>query len=125
CGSAGDLVPTGSGKVRGPTGNGDWNGSTDWGDSVLELSPDAGRLLQNWTPVNQHKLNTTDSDLGSTAPALLGSWLAVQGGKDSLLRLLSLRRLNGTPAAGARTGGELQRLATPGGHGLFSAPDRK
>ena len=119
---AGVVVEPGSGKLLVATGNGNWNGSTNWGDSVLELSPDASRLLQNWTPANQHQLNKSDSDLGSTAPALLGSGLAVQGGKDSLLRLLSLRRLNGTPAAGARTGGELQRIATPGGHGLFSAP---
>ena len=119
---SGAIVEPGSGKLLVATGNGNWNGSTDWGDSVLELSLDAGRLLQNWTPVNQHKLESTDTDLGSTAPALLGSGLAVQGGKDAILRLLDLRRLNGTGTAAARTGGELQRLPTPGGQSLFSAP---
>jgi outer membrane protein assembly factor BamB len=119
---AGVVVEPGSGKLLVATGNGNWNGRTNWGDSVLELSPTAVRLLQNWTPVNQHTLDTTDADLGSTAPALLGSGLAVQGGKDGFLRLLDLRRLNGTTAAAARTGGELQTLRTPGGHGLFSAP---
>jgi hypothetical protein len=28
------------------TGNGAYDGRTNWGDSVLELSPDAGKLLQ-------------------------------------------------------------------------------
>lgn len=119
---SGVVVEPGSGKLLVATGNGDWNGRTDWGDSVLELSPDAGRLLQNWTPANQHALASADTDLGSTAPALLGSGLAVQSGKDGFMRLLDLRRLNGTGAAAARTSGELQTMPTPGGYGLFSAP---
>jgi len=51
---------------------------------VLELSPSASRLLHNWTPRDQARLNATDTDLGSTAPALVsvtGYRLAVQGGK--------------------------------------------
>jgi len=86
-----------------------------WGDSALRLTANATRLLQNWTPRNQQELEQGDLDLGSTAPALLGSGLAVQGGKDGLLRLLDLRRLNGRDAAGAVTGGELQIVRTPGG----------
>jgi len=110
------------GRLLVATGNAPWNGRTDWGDSVLELSSDASRLLQSWTPRNQASLNQSDLDVGSTAPALLGSGLAVQGGKDSKLRLLNLRRLNGTAHAGARRGGELQTLPTPGGVDLFTAP---
>jgi len=89
---------------------------------VLELSADAGRLLQNWTPRNADALESADADLGSTAPALLVGGLALQGGKDGKLRLLSLRRLNGTAHAAARKGGELQTLSTPGGVDLFTAP---
>ena len=76
-----------SGRLLVATGNGPWNGRTDWGDSVLELSADAGRLLQNWTPRNADALESADADLGSTAPALLGGGLALQGGKDGKLRL--------------------------------------
>ena len=84
------------------------------------LSPNAARLLQNWTPTDAARLETQDIDLGSTAPALVSSGLAVQSGKDARLRLLSLARLNGTARAGARQGGELQTVSL--GEGLFSAP---
>ena len=32
------------------TGNGRWDGRRHWGDSVLMLSPNAGRLLQRSRP---------------------------------------------------------------------------
>jgi hypothetical protein len=119
---AGVVVEPGSGKLLVATGNARWDGKTYWGDSVLELSPNAGTLLQNWTPADESDLNSGDVDLGSTAPALLGSGLAVQSGKDGKLRLLDLARLNGKGGAGPVTGGELQTLSTPSGAGLFSAP---
>jgi outer membrane protein assembly factor BamB len=116
---AGVVVDPASGNVLVATGNGPFDGRSNWGDSVLELSAGAGRLLRNWTPRDQAALDSGDVDLGSTAPALLSSTLAVQGGKDGKLRLLDLRRLGGTLG---RTGGELQTVSTPGGSGLFSAP---
>jgi outer membrane protein assembly factor BamB len=119
---AGVVVEPGSGKLLVATGNAPWDGKRFWGDSVLELSPDAGVLLQNWTPTNQADLNTHDVDLGSTAPALLGNGLAVQSGKDGKMRVLDLTKLNGRGGAGPITGGELQTLSTPSGAGLFSAP---
>ncbi len=125
-GRPGSVVEPGSGNVVVATGNAPFNGSTDWGDSVLELSPKLA-LLHNWTPTDQASLNASDGDLGSTEPALLGDVrgtdLAVQGGKDGILRLLDLDRLDGTTGrAGPRTGGELQRIATPGSDQLLSAP---
>jgi hypothetical protein len=123
---AGVVIEPGSGKLLAATGNGPWNGSTNWGDSVLELSPDAGRVLQNWTPTNQAQLDADDADLGSTAPALLprsgGRRLAVQGGKDGHLYLLNLARLNGTGRSGRHLGGELDEIPSPGGAPIFSAP---
>jgi outer membrane protein assembly factor BamB len=116
------VVVERSGHLLVATGNGPWDGKTNWGDSVLELSPDASALLQNWTPTNQEGLNRSDTDIGSTAPALLGNGLAVQSGKDGKLRLLDLTKLNGKGGAGPVTGGELQTLSTPSGSGLFSAP---
>jgi outer membrane protein assembly factor BamB len=102
------------------TGDGRFDGTRYWGDSVLMLAPRGGRLLQNWTPRDQRELETGDVDLGSTAPALVGSGLAVQGGKDAKLRVLDLRRLNGNGGAGATTGGEVQTVQLP--EGVFSAP---
>ena len=117
---SGVVVEPRAGNLLVATGDGRFDGKRFWGDSVLELTPNAGRLLQNWTPTGQMELETRDVDLGSTAPAVLGSGLAVQSGKDGLLRLLDLTRLNGQSGAGPVTGGELQtiRLAD----GLFSAP---
>ncbi|MGB0096887.1 MAG: PQQ-binding-like beta-propeller repeat protein [Solirubrobacteraceae bacterium] len=124
---AGAVIEPGTRRILLATGNAPFNGVTDWGDSVLELAPDASRLLHNWTPRNQAQLNTSDADLGSTAPALLpethGLRLAVQGGKDGHLYLLNLNRLDGTGgAAGPRTGGELQEIPAPGGDQVFTAP---
>jgi hypothetical protein len=121
-GRAGAVVEPGTGRLLVATGNGPWNGRTDWGDSALELSASASRLLQNWTPSNQAELESSDADLGSTSPALLGGGLVLQGGKDGKLRLLRQRRLNGTSRAAARTGGELQTVPTPGSTDLFTAP---
>jgi hypothetical protein len=119
---AGVVVDPSTANLLVATGNGKWDGRRYWGDSVLMLSPDAGKLLQNWTPATQAELSSSDSDLGSTAPALLGGGLAVQSGKDGKLRLLDLAKLNGKGGAGPVIGGELQTLSTPSGSGLFSAP---
>ncbi len=124
-GRSGTVVEP-DGKILVATGNGPFNGSTDWGDSVLELSPTL-RLLHNWTPANQKQLNGSDQDIGSTEPALLtgagGTPLALQGGKDGLLRLLDLDHLDGTGGpAGPRTGGQLQQLDDPGTTELYTTP---
>ena len=123
---AGAVIEPGSGRILVATGNGPFNGATNWGDSVLELSPNAARLLHNWTPRDQAQLNATDADLGSTAPALVsvaGYRLAVQGGKDGQLHLLNLNALNGTRGgAGRRLGGELEDISSPGGAQVFTAP---
>jgi outer membrane protein assembly factor BamB len=126
-GRAGAVVEPGTGRILVATGNAAFNGSTNWGDSVLELSADGRTLLHNWTPANQEQLNAQDGDLGSTSPAVLpefhGFRLAVQGGKDGVLRLLNLSRLDGTTGgAGRRLGGELQRIPTPGSGPVFTAP---
>jgi outer membrane protein assembly factor BamB len=124
---AGAVIEPGTGRILVATGNGPFNGSTDWGDSVIELSPDAARPLHNWTPLDEARLNATDTDLGSTAPALLpavdGYRLAVQGGKDGLLHLLNLNRLDGTAGgAGSRLGGEVSEISSPGGGEVLTAP---
>ncbi|HEY2651745.1 MAG TPA: PQQ-binding-like beta-propeller repeat protein [Solirubrobacteraceae bacterium] len=126
-GRSGAVIEPGSGRILVATGNAPFNGSTDWGNSVLELSPDAAALLHNWTPRDQAQLNSSDTDLGSTAPALLppvrGYRLAVQGGKDGLLHLLNLNRLDGTTGgASGRLGGALQSVGSPGGGEVLTAP---
>jgi hypothetical protein len=124
---SGAVIEPGSGRILVATGNGPFNGLTNWGDSVIELSPDAARPLGHWTPRDQAQLNAQDTDLGSTAPALLppvdGAQLAVQGGKDGLLHLLNLNRLNGIGGRGGpRLGGEASEISSPGGGEVLTAP---
>jgi hypothetical protein len=115
----GTVIEPGSRRILLATGNGPFNGSTNWGDSVLALSSDAGRLLHNWTPRNQAQLEASDTDLGSTAPALLPGGLIVQGGKAGVLSLVDLNALGGP---GRHLGGELQNISSPGSGEVFTAP---
>jgi len=121
---AGAVVQPGTGNILVATGNGEFDGHTRWGMSVVMLSPDARRLLRYWTPSNWQKLSAEDEDIGSTAPALRTQNLIVQGGKDAKLRLLDLRRMHKPPSVGRAPvlGGALQTLAAPGGARVFTAP---
>jgi len=123
----GPVVEPGGRRILIDTGNGPWNGATDFGDSVLELELPGLSLRQSFTPVDQEHLSNTDTDLGSSAPAMLGGDRVTLAGKDGVLRVLALSRLDGHPpgSAAARRhplGGELQRLGIPGGGELFTAP---
>jgi hypothetical protein len=121
---AGPVVEPGGRRILIDTGNAPWNGTTDFGDSVLELTFPGLQLRQSFTPTNQAYLNTSDTDLGSSAPALLGHNRVVLAGKDGIMRVLVLSRLDGHPPSARHTtlGGEVQRLPIPGGGQLFSAP---
>jgi hypothetical protein len=121
----GAVVEPGGPRLLVDTGNGPWNGTTNFGDSVLELTVPGLSLRQSFTPTNQEELNTGDLDLGSSAPALLGEDRVVLAGKDGIMRVLALSRLDGHAPSRARLhplGGEVQRLSIPGGGQLFTAP---
>jgi hypothetical protein len=117
-GRSGAVVVPGSGNLLVATGNGPWDGKTNWGDAVLELSPKA-RMLGNYTPTNTQQLNESDTDIGSTSPVYLTKKLIAQGGKDGNIRLLSLARMHGTAA---HKGHEVQIVSTPSGSMLFTDP---
>jgi len=128
---AGVVVDPVTGSLFATTGNGSYNanqGGHDWGDSVLELSADASRVIDSYTPTNFQALDDGDTDLGSTSPALLPfivksqtPYLAVQVGKDGILRLLDRQNLSGQGGPG-HVGGELQTINAPGGCGVFGQP---
>ncbi len=124
---SGPVVEPGGRRILIDTGNGPWNGTTNFGDSVLELTFPDLTLRQSFTPTDQEHLNSTDTDLGSSAPALLGDGRIVLAGKDGIMRVLDLSRLDGHPPSGLQgprhpLGGEVQRLQIPGGGQLFTAP---
>ncbi len=119
----GAVVEPGGKRLLLSTGNAPWNGTTDFGDSVVELTLPGLRLRQAFTPTNQAQLNESDTDLGSSAPVPLGHDRVLIAGKDGLVRVLSLSRLDGRPPRlPNRLGGEVQRLPLPGGGELFTAP---
>jgi hypothetical protein len=118
-GRAGAVIDPANGDILVATGNAPWDGKTNWGDSALRLSPDATKLLGNFTPANTAQLNAQDLDLGSTSPVLLSEDYLAQGGKDGKIRLLSVARMRGTAA---HQDGEIQVVSTPSGTDLFTAP---
>lgn len=119
----GAVVEPGGRRILIYTGNGPWNGTTNFGDSVLELTFPSLTLRQTFTPTDQEQLSASDTDLGSSAPAPLGSDRVMLAGKDGVVRVLELSRLNGRSVSPhTRLGGELQRLPLPGGGELFTAP---
>ena len=127
---AGAVYSPATDRIYVATGNGVYDGVANWGDSVLALSPDAGVLVDSYTPAEYQHLQDVDADLGSSDLALFrpssGENLGVQVGKDGVLRVLRLDDLSGNGGPG-RTGGEIQKLGAPGGAEVLtlvvSAPD--
>jgi hypothetical protein len=115
------------------TGNGEFNpASFLWGETVFALNADGGGAgngnpLDSYTPTNYLSLTNSDTDLGSTAPAILpantGKYphLAVQGGKDAVLRLINLDNLSGQGQAG-KTGGEVFSISLSFGGQILTQP---
>jgi hypothetical protein len=134
-GRPGAIYDAGTDHVFVATGNsekGNWNGTTLWSESILEILPNgtgtATGPLDSYTPADYQDLDDGDADLGSTSPAILPvpassavQHLAVMGGKDALLRLVNLANLSGAGAPG-NTGGELQTLNVPQGNEVLSQP---
>jgi outer membrane protein assembly factor BamB len=120
---SGPVVEPGGKRVLIATGNAPYNGRTDFGDSVIELTLPGLAPRQAYTPVDQAKLNSDDLDLGSGSPALLPDGRAWIAGKDGIQRVLKLSALDGSaPGTPPHTGGEVQTLPTPGGQEIFTAP---
>ena len=117
-------------KIYAGTGNGTFQPSThQWGDTVLALNPDgtgtATGPLDSYTPGSFATLQSSDLDLGATSPAILpGSGpvypdIALQGGKDGVLRIINLDNLSGQGGPG-NVGGELYSVSLPTGNNSSS-----
>src|SRR5438105_1638794 len=85
-GRAGAAVD-GNGNIYIATGNGRWDGATNWGDAFVELDPLATRVLANYTPTNTANLDASDTDVGSTSPVLLDATHVAQRGTDGTIRV--------------------------------------
>ncbi|MGB8648938.1 MAG: PQQ-binding-like beta-propeller repeat protein [Anaerolineae bacterium] len=130
----GVIYSSATDKIYMATGNGTFNpGQYFWGDTVFSLNPNGtsvnGLPVDSYTPTNYQDLQDTDTDIGSTAPAILPvpgnsvvQHLAVQSGKDAKLRLLNLDNLSGQGAPG-NTGGEIGAIIdVPQGGEVLTQP---
>jgi outer membrane protein assembly factor BamB len=118
-GRAGAVIDPNTGNIFIATGNGPYDGMSNWGDSVIELDPTATQILGNYTPADNATLEADDTDLGSTSPVLLDAATLAQGGKDGLIRLLTTQS---TAGSAPHVGNESQIMPTPAGDLLFTAP---
>jgi len=86
----------GSGNVYYATGNGDWDGTSNYGDSVIQLSTANGTLslTDYFTPDDYANLAANDLDLGSSGPLLIpGTSRVIHGGKTSIFYLMNTSNL--------------------------------
>ena len=119
-GRAGAVVDPSPKNVFVVTGNGNYNannGGTNYGDSVVELTPDLTKIIDSYTPTSFSNLDSKDDDLGSTGVGILPQQsntstphLIVIGGKDNVIRVLNKDNLSGKGGPN-HVGGELQTIS--------------
>jgi hypothetical protein len=84
------------------TGNGTWNGTLNFGQSALRLTPGPTGALavgSYFTPWNYLQLNNGDNDLGSAGGVLIpGTRLLAGGGKQGMLYVMDTNAMGGITA---------------------------
>jgi hypothetical protein len=101
--SGGGPAADSSGNIFYASGNGSWNGTDAFGDSIVRLGPVSGNSfgpIDYFTPTNQGSLSNADADVGSGGLLLLpdlGSGahpkLLVQAGKEGKIYLVDQANL--------------------------------
>jgi hypothetical protein len=83
------------GSVYLATGNGAWDGVTNFGDTIFKLNPANGFSQTDWfTPDNQAYLDANDLDLGVSGPVLIPNTnLLLSGSKQGILYLLNTNNM--------------------------------
>jgi hypothetical protein len=81
------------GNVYVVTGNGSWDGVSNFSESFMKLTPSL-KLLDWFTPTNHFALDERDEDLDSSGATLIpGTHLVLGGGKEGVLYTLDTRNL--------------------------------
>src|SRR6266436_2018015 len=109
-----------SGNVYYMVGNGDWNGTRNFGESMVKFGSTPGMPLLDWfTPDSWSSLNAGDVDYGSSGPVLIpGTDLIAGAGKTSIFYVMHTGNL-GHESSG--NGQIVQSLANNGG-GVYGGP---
>jgi outer membrane protein assembly factor BamB len=98
------------------SGNSSSSGQFDYGNSVVRLHPNL-TLADSFAPANWAALNASDTDLGSTNPALLPNGTVFQIGKGGTGYLLDAAHLGGI-------GGQLHSATVCNGESFGGVPRR-
>ena len=86
-----------SGNLYVPTGNGTFDGTANFGESIVKLAPVTLNRLDFFTPSNFASLNSSDLDFGGGGPVMVpGTNMLVTGGKQGKEYLLNTASLGGT-----------------------------
>lgn len=104
-----------TGAIYFETGNGTWDGSRNFGNSLLKLrvNGDTFMVEDYFTPSNYDDLNRRDADFGSTGPIYVpGPNVLVAGSKNGVLFLFDPKKLGHMTPEGD---GLLQTLPVNGG----------
>jgi len=114
----GGRAPTldAAGNAYFATGNSLWDGTRNFGDSLLKfsVSPSGLRLVDYFTPANEATLNVNDDDLSGSGFTLFpGTNLMLGGGKEGVLYLLDATRLGHKTTGNTQV---VQSIAVNGGH---------
>ena len=99
-----------NGNLLFATGRGRADDRAYFGNSVLELTPNAREIVGYWTPPDANDRDTQDIDVGSTGPVPTGRGTILQSGKDGKLHLIRL----------GKPGREVQTLDAPGGSAMIA-----
>ncbi|HWY77340.1 MAG TPA: hypothetical protein VN281_17090 [Verrucomicrobiae bacterium] len=91
---SGGMAPAAdsSGNIYIMTGNGDFDGGANFGESMVKLNGTLS-VLDYATPANWSSLNAGDTDFGSGGPTLLPTGYAVGMGKDGNMYLANISNM--------------------------------
>ncbi|HEV3039261.1 MAG TPA: discoidin domain-containing protein [Candidatus Angelobacter sp.] len=85
-----------NGNLYFSTGNGTFDGSNNFGESLLKLAPRTLGRLDFFTPSNFNTLNAGDTDFGSGGPLFLpGTNVIATGGKEGKIFVINSTNLGG------------------------------
>ncbi|MBV9744112.1 MAG: Ig-like domain-containing protein, partial [Acidobacteriia bacterium] len=114
--SGGGMAADGNGFVYVNTGNGTWDGITNFGESFLKLSSTLA-VVDYFTPDFYASLNTNDLDIGAARPLLIpGTDLIVSGGKQGAIYLVNRDNMGHLQAGN----GQIPESFGEIGHGIHS-----
>jgi uncharacterized protein (TIGR03437 family) len=85
-----------NGNIYLATGNGTFDGKTDFAQSVIKLSNGTATMADWFTPDNYKDLTDLDNDLGSCGPVLTSNGWLIAGGKEGVVYLMDQKNLGHT-----------------------------